>query len=231
MLTYHNDPKLKADMVAEIRMHQEQDHMIKGAYEKRNGHFKGCAVGCAVESLNKIKGLKLDHDKHSALAESLGWGEWLERLHDYYFESLPSPGNQQFAVDLLDAVPVGKDITRVEWQFKVWLMDECKQTVEGLELEASLKSQVLDAIQGVRQLFSDAIESGELTEEKRSAAWSAESAARSAESAARSAESAAWSAESAAWSAARSAAWSAESAESAAVKKSSQKLLNMLRSA
>jgi hypothetical protein len=195
MLTYHNDPKLKADMVAEIRMHQEQDHMIKGAYEKRNGHFKGCAVGCAVESLNKIKGLKLDHDKHSALAESLGWGEWLERLHDYYFESLPSPGNQQFAVDLLDAVPVGKDITRVEWQFKVWLMDECKQTVEGLELEASLKSQVLDAIQGVRQLFSDAIESGELTEEKRSAAWSA------------------------------------ESAESAAVKKSSQKLLNMLRSA
>lgn len=89
MLSYHNDSKLKKDMVSEMKIHKKQDDFMKGAYVHQSGRFKGCAVGCAVQSLNVKRGLTLPHDNHAKLAEASGILEWLWRLQDTLFEQLP----------------------------------------------------------------------------------------------------------------------------------------------
>ena len=245
MLSYHNDENLKALVVAEMKNHQKKDQFIKGAYEKLDSKFKGCAIGCTIDSVNKIFGRSYKTSEHKVFEEALGIPEWLARLQDSFFENLPVGDNSQFAVDFLSAVPTGVNLEPVKWKFCSFIL---KEGIERILLQHNLSEELMDqvvsAMRGVLNLHESAINTGEWDLEAawsawsaaesaaelarsaaRSAAWSAESAQSAAESAAelaRSAESAAWSAawsaESAAWSAelARSAAWSAESARSAA---------------
>ncbi len=213
MLTYHNNKKIKSSIVAEMKKHQKNDQFIKGSYSKMNGKFKGCAVGCAIDSFNIRLGKAYKNDSHKAFEEAIGVPEWLARLQDGVFENLPDGESSQFAVDLLDAIPVGVDLTPVKWKFSVYLLKENIDIVMALSIEQELKEKVVSSIRQCLTVNEDAVKTGAWNE---IAAWSA---ARSAESAARSADSAAesaWSAAESAWSAARSAESAARSAESAA---------------
>src|SRR3990172_5464801 len=106
MLSYLNDEKLKEDMVREMESHLEQDQFIKGNYSLMNGKFKGCSIGCAVDSLNRIKGKALKYDRHLNFEEELGIPEWLAKLNDIIFEGLPEKEAGQFSVDFLKVIPV-----------------------------------------------------------------------------------------------------------------------------
>jgi hypothetical protein len=193
--------------------HQKHDDFLKGTYAKMNGRFRGCAVGCSVQSLNVKRGTIIEYDDHAALGKAIGIPEWLFRLQDALFEGLPEIESKKFPVKFFKVIPVGKDLEPVKWKFCAFILKENIERVLTLKIDDSLKEKVVSAIQGVLKIHETAIETG--TRSARSAADSAESAARSA---ARSARSAAWaaadSARSAAWSAAESAAWSA--ADSAA---------------
>ena len=227
MKSYLNDTKLKRDFVKEIKWHSDQDKFIKGTYQQgSNGDFKGCAVGCSIHSLNRIKGKKFETDNHKIYETELGIPEWLARLEDTIFEGLPTKEAMEWPLKFSKAIPVGVDLEPVKWKFSAYLMKENIDRVLSLNIIDELKEQVVSSIRGVLKLNEDAIKTGKWDgSAARSAAWSAGSAARSAAwsaagSAAWSAESAAWSAAGSAGSAARSAAWSAawsaRSAESAA---------------
>ena len=223
MLSYHNDENLKALVVAEMKNHQKKDQFIKGTYEKLNGKFKGCAIGCTIDSVNKIFGRSYKTSEHKVFEEALGIPEWLARLQDSFFENLPVGDNSQFAVDFLSAVPTGVNLEPVKWKFCSFILKEgIDRILLQHNLSEELMDQVVSAMRGVLNLHESAINTGEWDLEaaelaelaaesaaELAAAWSAESARSAAWSAARSAaRSAAWSAESAAESA-----WSAESAE------------------
>ncbi len=207
MLSYHNDENLKALVVAEMKNHQKKDQFIKGAYEKLNSKFKGCAIGCTIDSVNKIFGRSYKTSEHKVFEEALGIPEWLARLQDSFFENLPVGDNSQFAVDFLSAVPTGVNLEPVKWKFCSFILKEgIDRILLQHNLSEELMDQVVSAMRGVLNLHESAINTGEWDLE---AAELAELAAESAaESAAELARSAAWSAESAAESA-----WSAESAE------------------
>ena len=213
LVSYHNNPKLKNSIIDEMREHQNADLIIKGRYGQENGVFKGCAVGCAIHSMNVRLGKHYPTNSHVSYEEAIGVPEWLARLHDTIFEGLPDKENTQFAVDLLAAIPVGKDLALVKWKFCAFILSENIKRVLALKnISDELKKQVVDAIRGVLKVHEEAIKTDE---------WN--------ESAARSAESAAWSAARSAESAARSAAWSAESAAwSAAYKKYAKELKRIL---
>ena len=217
LLSYHNDPQLKADIVAEMKIHQKQDDLIKGSYKQENGRFKGCAVGCGVQSLNVKKGLSIRHDDHLGYANALGIPEWLARLEDILFEGLEETESNSFPVRFLKAIPIGVDLEPVKWKFCAFILKEQIDLVLGLKIDVKLKEQVVNAIQDVLSLHVRAIKSGQWDEKAESAAESA-------------AWSAGWSAGwSAAESAARSAAWSAaRSAESAAYKRYTDYLIELL---
>jgi len=194
-VSYHNDPKLKKDMVSEMKKHYEMDAFDKGTYGHMNGQFKGCAVGCGVNSLNVRRGLKIAVDDHAEYSKALGIPEWLARIEDTLFEKLPEKESKEFPLAFVKAIPIGVDLEPVKWKFCSFLLKENIDRVLKLKIDDKLKEQVVTAIQGVLKLHENALETGKWDE---SAAWSAAwSAARSAESAA---WSAAWSAESAAWS-------------------------------
>jgi hypothetical protein len=215
-ITFQNDTKLKEYMVEETIAHRKADRLIKGTYaDDDSDSFKGCAVGCAIESLNKKLGTDYSHSNHSVLADNGLYPEWLARLEDTLFEGLPTAESQTWPERFTKAIPVGvsfESLEKVKWQFSAYLMKENIERVLTLDIDATIKEQVLTAIRGVLALHENAITTGQWDES------AAESAARSAESAARSAWSAwsAWSAAESAWSAASSARSAARSAESAA---------------
>jgi hypothetical protein len=208
MQSYLNDPKLKRDFVKEVKWHQDQDKIIKGTYQEgSNGDFKGCAVGCSIHSLNRMKGKSYDTSKHKVYETELGIPEWLARLEDAIFEGLPNKLAMKWPLRFAKAIPVGVNLEPVKWKISIFILSESIERVLGLDISDDLKKQVVDAIRDVLVVHEQAIKTG---------VWARSAARSAAESAAESAAwSAAWSARSAAWSAAesaRSAAWSARSA-------------------
>ena len=191
LISYKNDPKLKQMMVEEAQKHKKADAYIKGTYVERNGTFKGCAIGCAIESINVRLGKSINNASHKAYEKELGFPEWLAHLEDAIFENLPDDESKNFPLEMLEAIPVGVNLEPVKWKFCAYLLNENINIVLGLEIADGLKTQVVDAIRQCLAVHESAIKTG---------VWDA-IAAQSAEAAARSA----WSAASAARSAARSA--------------------------
>jgi hypothetical protein len=184
LLSFHGDKKIKEKYVNRLRAHAKADELIKGKYWEGG---KGCAVGCTIHS-----------SEHVAYETQLGIPEWLARLEDALFEGLPNGHAKKFAVDFLNAVPVGVNLESLKWKFCSFILSENLERVELLKIDKPLKDQVLAAVKRCKAVHDKAIETGKWNESATAAASAAESAA----------ESAAWAAESAAArSAARSAAW------------------------
>lgn len=197
LIAYLGDEKLKEDFLKEISWHQEQDKIIKRTYGEGKGEsFRGCAVGCSINSLNRIQNKTYKTDDHSVYEEALGIPETIAMLEDGIFENLPGELSREWPLRFSSAIAVGADLSQVSHKFIVWLLEDVEQYV------TDDFPDVIKAIRDVKELYIASLVSGEPIpgSAARSAAWSA---ARYA------AWSAAWSAaESAAWSAARSAAWS-----------------------
>ena len=182
MKSYLADPKLKREFVKEIKWHQDQDKIIQGTYGKgSNGDFRGCAVGCSVHSLNRLKNKQYATDNHAIYETELGIPEWLARLEDTIFEGLPTEKAKAWPLRFSKAIPVGADLEPVKWQFCAFILSENIERVLTLDIAADLKEQVVNAIRGVLNLHETAIKTGKWDE---SAARSARAAAYAAADAA-----------------------------------------------
>src|SRR4051794_6556141 len=102
LVAYHNDSATKEKYVNRLAEHRRLEHLTQGAGWERNGRTKGCAVGCTLENYD-----------HSLYPVELGLPEWLARLEDHLFEALPKGEAEQFAVDFLNAIPVGANVEPV----------------------------------------------------------------------------------------------------------------------
>jgi len=213
MQAYLNDSKLKENFLEEIRKHQEADAVIQGTYgDIEDGKWKGCAVGCSLKSMSKIKGEEIKTDAQERYEDLLGVPQVLARLEDGIFEGLPEEDAKKWPLKFSEAINVGADLSLVWPKFaKYILVDER----DGVIKFANGRQDVIEAIKKTAEVWDGIIE-GKSYQEMKSAAESIVDSARSAAWSARSAAwSAAWSAWSAAWSA-RSAAWSAWSAAESA---------------
>ena len=208
MNAFFGKHELKQKYVDRMKAHIAADRLIAGTgYDG----FKGCSIGCTFE--------KYDHSKYRT-----DWDvcEKLAHLNDAIFEGLPDEKRQAFALEFIEAIPVGADTSNV------WITCAIARHERSLVL---LEKNTEPYAQECRDAIWDVIEwlkkgasksrSAELAELAWSEwAWSAAEWARSA------ARSAAWSA--------RSATCSAESADSAAVASSAYEdeakvLINALR--
>jgi hypothetical protein len=210
----------KQQFVNELLKHQQLDNFIRGTYED-NG--KGCAVGCSLMSIAKIKNVNINFDQHSLYEKFLGIAEWLARLEDTLFEGISTERSKTWPVEFAQAINTGANLNNIKTDFICYTLQENINTLESIDVDDPIVQQVIDVS---RQIIA-AQRSGDKhqIESARSATWAARSATESARSAARSAESARsatwaeWSATWAEWSAAwaaESATWAAESATWAA---------------
>ena len=172
MLAYHNNPELKEQFLTLLRWHQEQDKIIKGTYSDnpRNGlvtvagfslssKFKGCAVGCSINSLRAITGKVFDYGNHAAYEELIGVPRILARLEDGMFERLPDEKSQAWPVRFAEAIPVGADLSLVWPRFAHWLLVDDR---DGVIRFAKTDDQ-RKAIQDVAKLYQDTINGVEVS--------------------------------------------------------------------
>lgn len=221
---FHNDPKLKQKYLERVRQHRELDQIVKGQYWE-NG--KGCAVGCTIHSSN-----------HSAYETELGIPEVLAHLEDRLFESMHNSQALIWPEHFLNVIKPGADLSEVWPKFAVWLLVDPRDGV----IQYAGTNECRKAIQDVARLYSsgnwrkgdEAQVAAARTAEAAAAAAGASRAERAAKTA-RAASAAAWAAAWASAAAARvsraaraataaAAAWAAEEA----IKKQSEKLLQLL---
>jgi hypothetical protein len=124
MLSWHNNPALKAGVLERMREHRRQDTIIQGAYQRfapdKAIGYRGCAIGCTLPVQPEIS---IHHATREPMRPALGWHKEVENeygipslfghLIDHVFECLPKGEHAEFAVDVIEAIPVGKDLTVV----------------------------------------------------------------------------------------------------------------------
>ncbi len=126
---WFGDEDLKDAVVARMRHHRRLDQILQGVYQtvdpgKGNGEYKGCLVGCtlpliAPEVHTAVEDWVFEHGR-AELGTGSGVAAWhvLGELHygipwyvfdilDTAFEDAFSEDAPDFAVEALEAIPVG----------------------------------------------------------------------------------------------------------------------------
>ena len=110
MFAFHNDPAIKARYLARLYVHQRADQFAQGVYWDGE---RGCAVGCTLHS-----GDHRAYETELGIPQQLGW------IEDVLFEFLAIPLAGEFAVNFLEQIPVGADLSRVFPQIMIWIMSD-----------------------------------------------------------------------------------------------------------
>lgn len=120
--------ELKSALVAEIRKHREQDQVIQGNYGYlEEGKFRGCAVGCAIDSLFVIGGHYTPYylcADHGIYERELGLPRILAELQDVIHEGLSDESFPTWPERFMEAVPTETDLSKVWTGFTIWLIGD-----------------------------------------------------------------------------------------------------------
>ena len=160
----------KQEFLKEIYWHRDQDAFIKGTYAEGEGkNFQGCAVGCSLNSVARIKGIEISTSSHKEYETHLGIPQWVARLEDRIFEGLPKERSKRWPVEFAEAVNEGADLEKIKIPMLIFIVEQARTKTTN---ERSLK-----AIDGVlTELRKDALDLTQLRE-ARSAAYAAAAAA------------------------------------------------------
>lgn len=237
MKAFINTPITKDKLLEHLYEHQRKDAFIRGSYEEYIGEkFKGCAVGCSLQSVAVELGQDIDYEDHSLYESYLGVPQWLAHVEDALFEGVSADRAKKWPVEFIEAINVGSDLDKVKTPFIIFLMEENLKTLDSLDLQFRNKNWWIDCRNCVEQMIKAQVSAErDKIAKAESAAWraawrAAESAERRAWRAAESAARVAASAASAAESAAKAAASAERSAErSAAFENYADKLLELIR--
>ncbi len=180
MLTFFNDPQLKAALLARLEGHRLADEIVQREYWD---YSKGCFIGCAIHGDDVLK-----------FEREFGLSVYVARLGEYFFEALPLEKAKTLPVEIIESVPVGVDSSLVWPHFWHWLVTD---TQHGL-LRLPLKSNIVDLLKRVDALYATWPHVDERAARAaawaaaRAAAWEAAGAARAVAWAAAWAAGAAW---------------------------------------
>jgi hypothetical protein len=199
MRAFENTPITKEQFVTQLKWHQEQDLITKGTYgeELSGDNFKGCAVGCSINSMNIQLKEKLRTDSHQLYEKYLGVPEWLARLEDTIFEGLPEARSKLWPVEFGEAIKVGSDLEKIKVPFVVYILEQNIKTLDSLVIDEKEFKKVFDCIEESRAVQVQMIEahlSGD--KDKIASAWASASSSERAS----------------AWVSTRASAWASESA-------------------
>jgi len=114
----------KDQFIKEIKWHMEQDAFMRGTYNEGNkNNFRGCAVGCSINSINRLLGTAYGYGEHIDMAETLQIPEWLVRLEDKIFEGLSEEESKEWPLRFSEAINVGADLDKIKPAFLVYVLE------------------------------------------------------------------------------------------------------------
>ena len=170
MQAYHGNTELKAQFVALIAAHEAADTIIQGTYWRAG---RGCAVGCSIDSLNKILRARAAHDDHAAYESLIGVPRILARLEDGIFEGLPLGVAKTWPRRFAEAIRPGADLSGVWPRFAHWLLVDAEHGV----LRFAKNERQRTAIQSVADLYARQISGEEIGKDIWNSAYAAAAAA------------------------------------------------------
>jgi hypothetical protein len=151
---WHGDPELKARVVEKLKVHRAADALIQGVYQRIDPNvaagYRGCAIGCTLDLQKSRDGFaepRPDNDDdswHLEVERQYGIPRNVAGLIDDIFEELDQPEHADFAVDVIEAIPVGADLDGI-WDryFATRRVDADQEAAELIRLlsEAPLYSE------------------------------------------------------------------------------------------
>lgn len=151
LVAYNNDPKLKSALVREIKWHQKQDRIVQGQYGSCGEEFRGCAIGCAINSLSRVQKKCLPTDRHMVLQEELGIPVEIAHLIDAIFEELSQADAMGWPLRVAKAVKPGADLSMVIPHFLYWILSGEK---DGLLSLSDLQAETRTFISAVNDIYA-----------------------------------------------------------------------------
>jgi len=119
---FFGDATLKHALLTEIRRHEKADQLVHGTYGGPDAHgvFRGCAVGCALDSLNRVKKTAGATGDHERFPKELGIPIELAYLIDHFFEHLPLAEAQTWPARVIAAMPTGRNLNGIVLAMLQW---------------------------------------------------------------------------------------------------------------
>ena len=108
-VAFHGNPAVKAFYLERLRSHVDKEEIVQGFAEWNGG--KGGVIGCTVHSSDR-----------SRYEPDLGIPTEVASLEEIIFERLPEEEAKRFALEFLEAVPVGADLSFVWPAIARWLL-------------------------------------------------------------------------------------------------------------
>jgi hypothetical protein len=111
-------------VVKELKVHQQLDHYIQRHYALNKGKdFRGCSIGCAVESLLRLEGKPLITGNVPEELERIGVPQTMSRMIEFVFEKLPHAKAVQYSIDCHEAMIGKTKLDDVMRQQHIWMLE------------------------------------------------------------------------------------------------------------
>lgn len=187
MLSYNGDESLKNFVVSEIKKLDIKTNLMNVGKllwkiidyfdDYRDREASVYALAIFINIINKIPGNSYEFFEYLAFEKSLGIPAWLVRFQDLFFhegsgfESLDlfvykgfsASECSQFAIEFFSAIPVGVNLSPVQWKFRAFLLKECIDNVlSACQFTDNLKEKTVNVIISVLNINELAINTGVL---------------------------------------------------------------------
>lgn len=118
-LAWLGDPDLKEQVVLRMKEHRAEDAIIQGNYQvyapELASQYKGCLLGCTLpRKVTASYTIALHFGWHLEVQETYGILRSVAYALEAIFEDLPFEQAADFAVESIEAIPVGADLSAVE---------------------------------------------------------------------------------------------------------------------
>lgn len=166
MKSFNDKSWTKADLLAKLKWHREQDHIAQELYWDGT---RGCAVGCAAGT---------NRNPHVVLAERYGVPEVVWRVVDAIHEHLADGQYQHWPERFVNALPEGADLSLAWPRFASrllrapWLIAAAGDSAPVVEVVAVLYDRVI-ADESVSEIEWTAAQSAAWETRAAWAAWAA----------------------------------------------------------
>ena len=147
LISYHNDPKIKDDILEQLKRHYDADEIIKGQYWHEG---KGCAVGCTLHG-----------SSHKEYESRFGIPAVLAHLEDRIFEGIPNALAKEWPIKFMASTPVGKDLSKIWHKFAIWLIVDEEFGVVNFSKDELAKDFVIAVADLHQQSLFRQVEHGE----------------------------------------------------------------------
>jgi hypothetical protein len=153
MRAYHSDPTLKTRVLAELATHEAADRLLQDYGYWRaddSGAYRGCGVGCSLESLRAVMGLEtIDHKDYGLYESLVGVPRVLATLKERLFEHLSPEVARQLPRRFLEAIQPGADLSMV---FARW-MRAVHAEPGGVQAAVAQRPALKPSVDGIIALY------------------------------------------------------------------------------